>query len=221
MESVKRFLSISGCRVDFNNVEWIMHGSDAFRRGDAFTIRPHIMRKQLQDYFGLVPENLEDFVSASQLFQVEALRYVVQQARLRNDINGFIWWNLADCWPCFSEAIIDYFNTEKPAYFMLRELYKPFAVMLPDDGIYTVNDTENTVNGKISWKSDRDSGSFTFTVQPGISKLELDIPECDLLTIRWESDCGNGVNHRLRELPRADWNFCRNNLDEIFHYSGK
>ncbi|MBO7328792.1 MAG: hypothetical protein J6W00_08485 [Lentisphaeria bacterium] len=220
LESIKRFLTPASCRVDFNNVEWIMHGSDAFRRGDCFTMRPHTMRKQLLDYFGFVPDNMEDFVSGSQLFQIEALRYVVQQARLRNDINGFIWWNLADCWPCFSEALVDYFNVEKPAFSMLRELYKPFAVMLPDDGVYAVNDTDNTVNGTISWKNGSESGIFNFTAAPGISKLALPLPECDLFTISWESDCGSGVNHRLRELPKADFEFCRKNMAEIFHYSG-
>ena len=221
IESVKRFITPSAQRVDFDNVQWILHGSDAFRVGNCFTQRPHIMRRQLQDYFGRVPEKLEDFILASQLFQVEAVRFVVQQARLRSDINGFIWWNLADCWPCFSEAIVDYFNVNKPAYYMLRELYKPFAVMLADDGVYAVNDTGKAVAGKIFCNSESSETVFDFTVDCGMCKLPFDLPDDDLVTVRWESDGGNGVNHRLREIPQADWEFCRKHLDTIFRYSGK
>jgi hypothetical protein len=93
--------------------------------------------------------------------------------------------------------------------------------MLADDGVYAVNDTENTVAGKIFCNGDNGENVFDFSVDCGISKLPIELPDGDLITIKWESDGGNGVNHRLREIPRADWEFCRKNLDMIFRYSGK
>ena len=106
---------------------------------------------------------------------LEALRYIVQQARLRPEINGFLWWNLTDCWPAFSESIMDYFNERKPAFFMLRELYKSFAVMITDNGTSAVNDTGKTVNGKLFWKcaDKNDSGVHEFSIAPGVHEIDL------------------------------------------------
>ena len=220
LESVQKFLTKSAQRVAFDNVEWILHGSDTFRVGDCFTQRPHIMRRQLEKYFGKVPETLEEFIFASQIFQVEALHHVVQQARLKSTLNGFIWWNLADCWPCFSESLIDWYNREKPAYWMLKELYKPFAVMLPDEGIYTVNDTTAVCEGKIFWQSDEKSGEYAFSSAPGINLLALNLPEGKLQTIRWESSAGNGVNHRIQDQPQADFELFRQHRDKLLKFSG-
>lgn len=222
MESLKKFLSPSACRVDFDNVQWIMHGSDAFRWGGGFTARPHIMRRQLQDYFGMVPNDLETFVFASQVFQVEALRYVVQQARLKPEMNGFIWWNLADCWPCFSEAIIDYFGVRKPAFFMLRELFKPVAVMLPDDGVKVVNDTDGEVSGVLRWQI---AGEDTwheenFSAAPGISSLDIALPEAELLLVSWHTSAGDGVNHRIKDLPQADLDIFLRHREKLLEFSG-
>ena len=96
---------------------------------------------------------------------------------------------------------------------MLRELYKSFAVMITDNGTSAVNDTGKTVNGKLFWKCADKNDS-------GVHEIDLALPESDLILLNWESDAGSGVNHRLKDLPRADWDFCRRFWPEIARFSG-
>lgn len=46
---------------------------------------------------------------------------------------GALVWQLNDCWPCSSWAIVDYYRRPKPAYYAIKRLLKPLAVAVRRD----------------------------------------------------------------------------------------
>ncbi|RMZ01886.1 hypothetical protein D0860_07444 [Hortaea werneckii] len=75
---------------------------------------------------------LEKFIHLTQLSQAEALMFAYRgwrrqwgQGRL---CGGALVWQLNDCWPVTSWAIVDYFQRKKPAYYVMRRALAPVAI---------------------------------------------------------------------------------------------
>jgi len=81
-----------------------------------------------------VPEQLEQYVYATQLIQAEALAAAFRGWRRRwggpgrEKTGGALVWQLNDCWPVTSWAIVDSLLRPKPAYYLVRRELAPFAV---------------------------------------------------------------------------------------------
>lgn len=64
----------------------------------------------LEEKFGAVPDELDDFIAASQISQAEAKKFFIERIRIKKPYtSGVIWWNMQDGWPQMSDAVIDYF----------------------------------------------------------------------------------------------------------------
>ncbi len=89
-----------------------------------FTVnRNELMRNQAKALFGACPTDLDEFIFVSQVVQAEAMKYFVElwrSAKFRR--TGIIWWNLRDGWPILSDAIVDFYNSRKLAYFYIRRV---------------------------------------------------------------------------------------------------
>jgi len=73
--------------------------------------------QSIKNVFGALPDNLDDVVRASQIVQAEALKFWIERSRQRKfECSGILWWNMIDCWPGFSDAIVDYYYGKKLAY---------------------------------------------------------------------------------------------------------
>ncbi|GAB7345318.1 hypothetical protein MBLNU457_3673t1 [Dothideomycetes sp. NU457] len=76
--------------------------------------------------------DLEKFIHLTQLSQAEALMYGYrgwrQQWGQKRHCGGALVWQLNDCWPVTSWAIVDYFQRKKPAYYAMRRVLAPIAV---------------------------------------------------------------------------------------------
>lgn len=76
--------------------------------------------------------DLEKFIHLTQLSQAEALMYGYrgwrQQWGQKRHCGGALVWQLNDCWPVTSWAIVDYFQRKKPAYYAMRRVLAPVAV---------------------------------------------------------------------------------------------
>jgi len=76
--------------------------------------------------------DLEKFIHLTQLSQAEALMYGYrgwrQQWGQQRHCGGALVWQLNDCWPVTSWAIVDYFQRKKPAYYAMRRVLAPVAV---------------------------------------------------------------------------------------------
>lgn len=100
-----------------SNPLWNFHSTDQ-HNNDA---RVMLMHNQVQKLFGRVPDNLEEFVFASQASQAEAKKYFIERVRAQSErMGGVIWWNLMDGWPQMSDAVVDYYFRKKAAFSVIR-----------------------------------------------------------------------------------------------------
>ncbi len=76
--------------------------------------------------------DLEAFIHLTQLSQAEALMFGYRGWRRQWGQNrhcgGALVWQLNDCWPVTSWAIVDYFLRKKPAYYAMRRVLAPVAI---------------------------------------------------------------------------------------------
>jgi beta-mannosidase len=94
-------------------------------------------RKGYDTYLGYIglhfpdPQTLEDLVYYSQLNQAEALKFGVEHYRRRKGhCWGTLFWQINDCWPVQSWAIIDSLGDPRAAYYACQRFYAPVLVSL-------------------------------------------------------------------------------------------
>ncbi|MBC7286849.1 MAG: hypothetical protein H5T86_02160 [Armatimonadetes bacterium] len=103
----------------------------------------------LKAWLGEVPSDLPTYVLASQLLQGEAYKTWAEYWRLRKRnwlAGGILLWNLADCWPQFSDAIVDFWLRPKLACNYVRSAFAPIHICFsPPTGekttVFALNDT--------------------------------------------------------------------------------
>jgi beta-mannosidase len=99
----------------------------------------------------------EDFVAwhwATQLNQARATAYAVEHLRSHAPHTmGSIIWQLNDCWPVTSWAVVDSAGRRKPAWYTLRRSYAPHLITFQvRDGalaLVAVNDTDQPWTGQV------------------------------------------------------------------------
>jgi beta-mannosidase len=166
-ESTARFASEYGFASSPSLRAW----REVFRPGRAFTsadlpvveeselrggVRDPIVRwhdktlKGYETFLGYVwlhyPEStkLEDWVYYSQLNQRDAIRAAIEHFRRSEFCKGSLIWQLNDCWPVQSWALIDSLGQPKVAWFELSRLHAPLLVSLDrkgeDLGVWVIAD---------------------------------------------------------------------------------
>ena len=123
-----------------------------------------------------IPGNLADTIYATQLVQAEALAAAYTGWRRRwgkagaRAVGGALVWQINDCWPVTSWAIVDSALRPKPAYYVVRRALAPITLGMScgelHAGIWLVNATGEAVQGALvvdEWTLDgqRVSGSRT------------------------------------------------------------
>ena len=80
-------------------------------------------------------KTLEEWSYFSQLNQRDALRHGIEHFRRSEFCKGSLIWQLNDCWPVQSWAVLDFDATYKAAAYELRRLYAPaLASLVVSDG---------------------------------------------------------------------------------------
>ncbi|HVZ35186.1 MAG TPA: glycoside hydrolase family 2 TIM barrel-domain containing protein, partial [Polyangiaceae bacterium] len=140
-ESTARFASEFGFASAPNRAAWRRIFSDdreALRRD----VRDPLARwhdktgKGYETYVGYVElhypvsRDLEEFSYHSQLNQRDALRFGIEHFRRSPGCRGALIWQLNDCWPVQSWAVLDSEGSYKAAAFELRRLYAPALISL-------------------------------------------------------------------------------------------
>jgi beta-mannosidase len=216
IKSIKKFISPEKLWPWQNNDEWKVHSSSPELNG-LNTLRIDLIAKQIKELFGKVPDNLEDFVLASQISQAEAKKFFVELFRTgQPNRSGIIWWNLIDGWPQFSDAVVDYYYDKKLAYYYLRQSQNPLLLTFTEpfnwrlrlnavnnagkdlEFSYTVKDYEGgetLLSGDGSCDADSvfELGAVPYT--QGEKKIYL---------IEWKSGEHSGTNHYLSGNPPFD-----------------
>lgn len=209
VESLRKFLSPEKLWPGHGNAEWIAHCTTP-----VYTYRIELMYRQIREFFGIEPQTIEEFVAASQIVQAEAKKFFVENVRAHKwRKSGILWWNVMDCWPQFSDAVVDYYFNRKLAFDYIRRSQKPLQVILGEwtdwgHRVIVTNDTLAPVKGSVT-VSDADTGETLFDGNfevPANANAEagrFDLPngEQRLLLLRFEAGTLSGANHYLTGHP--------------------
>lgn len=82
----------------------------------------------------IVPSDLRSFTHITQVLQAETMRYAYKAWRRRwgrpgaRGCGGVLVWQLNDCWPTMSWAVVDYYLVKKPAFYAISRALRPLDV---------------------------------------------------------------------------------------------
>jgi beta-mannosidase len=229
VKSMKHFISPEKFWPWQGNDEWIIHSASPETGISPYSSRIGLMAKQIKELFGVIPDNLEEFVLASQISQAEAKKFFVELFRTQGHRSGIIWWNLIDGWPQWSDAVVDYNFYKKLAYYYLRQSQKPLILTFtePEDWkiklcavnysgigrlefVYTVKDYEGgkTVLSGRGACNDQEIFELDFlSYSQGEKKIYL---------VEWEAGKYSGKNHYLAGNPPFELSFYRDFLKKTY-----
>ena len=107
-----------------------------------------------------IPADLEGYIYATQFVQAEAVAAGIRGWRRqwsgpgRYVVSGALVWQLNDCWPVTSWALVDYELRPKPAYYVVRRELAPLVIGIARQGtrnaaIWAVNSTSASMEIEI------------------------------------------------------------------------
>ena len=107
------------------------------------------------------PADFETWWWATQLLQARAVTTGIEHFRsLRGSCMGTVWWQLNDCWPVTSWALVDSGGRRKPAWFALRDAYRPRLLTIQPRGAalvaFAINDSDQR------WRAEATVRRITF-----------------------------------------------------------
>ena len=150
------------------NDQWQAKSVQSHPNSTFTSHRNDLMINQVKALFGDSPKDLDQFIFASQTVQAEAMKFFIELWRMdKFRKTGIIWWNLRDGWPIISDAVVDYYNSKKLAYYYIRQVQHNTCVMIGDatDGkhpVVAVNDTREEKSGTVEVR-EADSGVVIFS----------------------------------------------------------
>jgi beta-mannosidase len=217
VSSVQRFISDDSLWPWQDNREWQLHGTDPMIGVSNQSYRIKLMADQIAHVFGHTPDDLATFALASQIVQAEAKKFFVEIFRQRKwYTSGILWWNMIDCWPQFSDAVVDYYFSRKLAYHYLKRVHAPVCVIVKEPescqcGVIVSNDSRETHRGTLHIR-DADSGETVLETafespaneNRDLGRIEAPSDAQRLFLIEWETDAGRGTNHYLQGSPPFD-----------------
>lgn len=119
------------------------------------------------------PQSLAEYAYQSQFVQALACKEWMEHYRRRKfSCGGSLYWNLHDCWPQFSDSLVDYYGSPKMAYYFLKRAFANLLVSLqPLDrwrvGVWLINDELRGRAGRLMLRCQRlDGGTSWMRVLP-------------------------------------------------------
>ncbi|MFQ3536824.1 MAG: glycoside hydrolase family 2 protein [Aggregatilineales bacterium] len=98
------------------------------------------LQHYLERNVGRAPAELPEYIYLTQFVQAEAVGAAFEGWRLgwrgegQRYIGGALVWQLNDCYPVISWALVDYFLRPKPAYYRAKRALAPLALILQAEG---------------------------------------------------------------------------------------
>jgi beta-mannosidase len=230
VKSMKRFISPDKLWPWQDNDEWLIHAaSPETDKNGPYVYRIELMAKQIKELFGTIPDNLEDFVLASQVSQAEAKKFFVELFRTQSHRSGIIWWNLIDGWPQFSDAVVDYYYNKKLAYYYLSQSQKPLILTFaePKDWELMLCASNLCGTGPLEFSYQVRDFSSGETVLSGrgvcndqeifeLASLPYSQSEKKIYLIEWQSGVYSGKNHYLAGNPPFELSFYQSFLKKVY-----
>lgn len=210
LSSIEKFIEKERIWPIYNNPQWNLHSTNM----DGNDSRVMLMEKQVRQLFGTMPDNIDDFIFASQISQAEAKKFFIENVRLhRQTKKGIIWWNLLDGWPQMSDAVVDYYFEKKIAYDYIKRSQQPFSIMASEINSWNIsftasNDTLKVKTGtyKVTNLTDNTPiASGSFCVKPNSNDILCETPVMysakGMFLIEWNLDGKRYINHYLYGMP--------------------
>jgi beta-mannosidase len=99
-----------------------------------------------------IPEDFAEWHWATQLNQARATTHAVHHLRSHRPYTmGSILWQLNDCWPVTSWAVVDGAGRLKPSWYALRDAYRPRVLTFRSSSeLVAINDTDAPWAGQVS-----------------------------------------------------------------------
>ncbi len=192
--------------------------------------------KRMKALFGDGEQALEGIAKASQIFQAEAFKFMIERFRIRKATHGgLIWWNLLDGWPQISDAVVDYYFTKKLAYDYIKNSQQPLCLMFDEP------DENNKINLFVASEIPQDK-TFSYKVirindnvvvcsgespveASGILQLDavtIDPDKKEMFLIEWEFDGNTYRNHFINNIRGIDYDTYIDflNKTKIGHFEG-
>lgn len=195
-----------------DNDIWAVHSTEDIRI-ERSNGRNEMMRNHLKIMYGQVPADLETFAKLSQLYQAEALKTMMENCRSRSDFHGLLWWNMLDCWPQISDAVVDYYFNRKVAYFYMRRCQQPLLAFVGElkhwsHPVYISNHSRKATLVKLS-VTDGDTGepllAGTYEIPAAqtltVGDIKSMVSEQRLLLIHYECEGRTYGNHFITGTP--------------------
>ncbi|MGH7452515.1 MAG: beta-mannosidase, partial [bacterium] len=118
-----------------------------------------------------MPHDFDDFIYKAQIVQAEALKTMVEHWRREKfHTAGSLFWQLNDCWPVSSWAVIDSELQPKAAYWYSRRFFAPLLVSFKPAGksveIWATNDTLSTLEAELVFEV------LSFSGEVGLARHE-------------------------------------------------
>ncbi|MCL2605009.1 MAG: hypothetical protein FWD90_11070 [Defluviitaleaceae bacterium] len=210
------------------STSWRMHNSEYITGIKRDYDRNVLMFKQVKVLFGAIPEELGEFIAASQISQAEALKFLIENTRIQKwRKTGMLWWNLADGWPQLSDAVVDYYDRKKLAYYYVQRAQQPLHIIMGESEgwkhkVCLCNDTREVreVVYKITdYEADTIVSEGTAVVEANENRF---LPALDsipgqqkLYLIEWESGGVRYGSHYINGFPPFDLDKHKNWLNVI------
>ena len=132
-----------------------------------------------------IPEDFDAWWFGTQLMQARAVTAGIEHFRsLRGHCMGTIWWQLNDCWPVTSWAVLDGDGVRKPAWYALRDAYRPQLLTVQPRGsalvLFAVNDSAGpwAVDGMV--RRLRFDGTVLAEVAVSLTVAQLSVSSIEL-----------------------------------------
>ncbi len=225
VKSLKKFISLDKLWPPIYedgtlNIEWVAHSTSPERYDNnehqPFAYFAGMTSKNIKELFDFIPDNLDDFVYYSQIFQAEAFKYVIEKFRMEKpNKTGVIWWNLINGWPQIDNGVVDYYYEKKLAYYYIKTSQQDVCLMMSEDKenifLYGVNDTQNShmVSYKVTGAlTDEEIAFGKINLPESCSEKILEIPiangEQKFLIIEWRDDKKCFKNHFVSNIKPLD-----------------
>jgi beta-mannosidase len=202
-----------------DNDEWLTHAVRPLPRSTCYNYRIALMAHQISVLFGVVPDDLDDFVFASQFSQAEALKFFIERFRIRKGRrSGILWWNVRDGWPQISDVVIDYYGSRKLAFQVIKRVQQNVCVMLdePEGDMHAVVAVNDTLRDAKIQAAVRCRADCLFNGQAELPangrKILGRVPASAVpafYQIEWQGDVPASRNHYLAGPRPFDLEACR------------